>query len=498
MYKLLLIAKYLRTRRIAWASLGAVMLCTAMVIVVISVMGGWLRMFKASFQGLSGDVIVQGVSLTGFPHYDEMAERMEATPQVAAAVPVLQTFGLINLQNKIRSGVEVIGYPVERIGEVNNFPDSLYLQHELRASPPADPDLWERDYLERRGGGPRPTPSFDKPNDPDFYREQGPGGRAIDRNNDPGMIVGVGVANLYKDEEGNIDRGVGVYPFPVWALLTTLAVDGDSAGVDLAGNKAERRYVVVDDSRTGVFQADQASVYVPFDVLQRDLRMDRREERDLVTGEVYVDPARTRSLQVKLAPGVSLADGKAAVQQVVNAVKAERGIDERLYPIDVQTWEETQATFIGAVEKEKLLLVILFGVISLVAVFLIFCIFYMIVMEKTRDIGIVKSVGATGPGVAAVFVGYGLVIGLLGASLGLLAGGLVVWNINAIHDALRDTLGLQIYSPEVYAFDTLPNTMDGREVAVIVVVAVLSSVLGAVLPAIRAARMNPVEALRFE
>ena len=233
-------------------------------------------------------------------------------------------------------------------------------------------------------------------------------------------------------------------------------------------------------------------------MLQRDLKMDRREDRDLVTGEVYVTPARTRQIQVKLAPGVTLDAGARAVKKVVAAVVADRAIDEGEFPIEVRTWRETAGTFLNAVEKEKLLLVILFGLISVVAVFLIFCIFYMIVMEKTRDIGIVKSVGATGPGVAGVFVGYGLVIGLLGAGLGLLAGGLVVWNINALHDALRQYLHVSIYSPEVYAFDTLPNTMDPFEVTVICLVAVLSSVMGALLPAVRAARMNPVEALRFE
>ena len=62
----------------------------------------------------------------------------------------------------------------------------------------------------------------------------------------------------------------------------------------------------------------------------------------------------------------------------------------------------------------------LFGIISLVAVFLIFCIFYMIVVEKTKDIGIIKSVGATAGGVAGIFLGYGLAIGIVGASLGLL------------------------------------------------------------------------------
>src|SRR5215210_5234887 len=73
----LLMFKYLRKRRIAWVSLIAVTLCTAMVIVVISVMGGWLRMFEQSFHGLTGDIVVDANSLTGFGHYQDMIERIE-------------------------------------------------------------------------------------------------------------------------------------------------------------------------------------------------------------------------------------------------------------------------------------------------------------------------------------------------------------------------------------------------------------------------------------
>src|SRR3954463_11240311 len=73
----LLILKYLRKRRIAWVSLIAVMLCTAMVIVVISVMGGWLRMFKETFHDITGDIVISRRSLTGFAHYQEMIDEIE-------------------------------------------------------------------------------------------------------------------------------------------------------------------------------------------------------------------------------------------------------------------------------------------------------------------------------------------------------------------------------------------------------------------------------------
>src|SRR5277367_4163286 len=81
MYKLHLILKYLLRRRIAWVALLAVTLCTTMVLVVISVMGGWLDMFKHSFHGLGGDIVVsQNGSLVGFPFYQDMIDRIDKVP----------------------------------------------------------------------------------------------------------------------------------------------------------------------------------------------------------------------------------------------------------------------------------------------------------------------------------------------------------------------------------------------------------------------------------
>jgi lipoprotein-releasing system permease protein len=167
-------------------------------------------------------------------------------------------------------------------------------------------------------------------------------------------------------------------------------------------------------------------------------------------------------------------------------------------PVHVETWEEKQAAFLGAVQKELVLVVFLFSIISLVAVFLVFCIFFMIVVEKTKDIGIIKSVGATSGGVAAVFLGYGLAIGIIGAALGLLASYLIVHNINFLHAKMGELIGVKIWDEKTYAFDTIPNTMNPRDVVWIVIIAILSCIVGALVPAIRAARMNPVESLRWE
>jgi lipoprotein-releasing system permease protein len=244
---------------------------------------------------------------------------------------------------------------------------------------------------------------------------------------------------------------------------------------------------IVDDSRTQLWMYDSKTVYVDFHRLQRDLRMDAFDDQ----------PARCSAIQVKIAPGADLQKTKADIQKIVDAAQADPAI-RFAYPIKVQTWEESQSLWLGAVEHEKSLVTILFSLISVVAIFLIFCIFYMIVVEKTRDIGIIKSVGATPAGVAAIFLGYGLAIGIVGSGLGLLLGYGIIHNINYLHHEMSRWLGITIWNPEVYVFDKIPNTMNPHEVIVIVAVAIVSSVLGALVPAIRAARMNPVEALRWE
>jgi lipoprotein-releasing system permease protein len=498
MYKLHLILKYLRKRRIAWVSLIAVMLCTAMVLVVISVMGGWLRMFRESFHGLTGDVIVHGESLTGFPHYEEMIQKIEALPDVAAAVPTIDTFGLINIKNVVRQGVQVRGYPIDKIGKVNAFPQSLYRQHrqmiELADDEDADRTREQRQRLREDAKRSAENASF-KPFLPaDLYQSIFPNVR--NPQDWPGMIVGVGVVGLHKDSRGKEKPREGIYS--AWVKMTVLGISPERSSIDVQSDKTERNYWIVDDSRTQIWQYDQATVYVPFDVLQRDLSMDRREEKDPDTGQVRVVPARTRDIHVAAKPGKDLQQVKAAVQKAVDAVIAAHGVSMSSYPITVETWEESQATFIAAIEKEKALVTILFAIVSVVAIFLIFCIFYMIVVEKTKDIGIVKSVGATNAGVAGVFLGYGLAIGIVGSGLGLLIGYLIVHNINWLHDQLARRMGVQVWNPEVYAFEKIPNTMDPTEVSVIVTVAMIAAVLGALVPAYRAARMHPVEALRWE
>jgi lipoprotein-releasing system permease protein len=141
--------------------------------------------------------------------------------------------------------------------------------------------------------------------------------------------------------------------------------------------------------------------------------------------------------------------------------------------------------------------VLLFMIIA-VAGFGILAIFFMIVVEKTRDIGILKSLGATGRGIMGIFLAYGLSLGVVGAGVGLVLGLVFVKYINQIADLLGRITGRPVFDPSIYYFQQIPTIVDVPTVAWIVAGAMAIAVLASILPARRAARLHPVEALRYE
>ena len=479
LYKSLLIFKYLRKRRIAWVSLVAVMLCTAMVLVVISVMGGWLTMFKAKFRGVSGDIVVYRSSVNGFGGYKEMLDQIRALPEVDNAAPLIHSFGLLNINNNDSVAVAVTGMDLREYAKFNKFRESLIRQYQEPV---------------QNGREPTTSPSFDLlPDVPytDYSRDE-------DAKNWPGMIVGAPIFGIRNNAEGKLDPLKRVL-FATRCRLDVVPITDETRSLRNV-TPTSSIFWVVDVSRTKLFQLDER-VYVPFNVLQKDLKMGEREYEEEVDGKLvkFTTPARCSELQINLKPGVDRMKMVDTIAEVVRKVnrEVEPGQDF-LRPIRIEPWEKKQETFLNAVESEKSLLTFLLGLISLVAIFLIFCILYMIVVEKTRDIGIIKSVGATSGGIATIFLGYGLAIGIVGGVAGLGIGWLVMTFINEIHSFVAWMIGRPIWNPEIYAFDKIPDTVDPTTAVVVVAVAILSAVIGALVPAAHAARQNPVDSLRFE
>jgi lipoprotein-releasing system permease protein len=470
-----LVRTYIFKRRIGWVSVIAIMLCTAMVLVVISVMGGWLQTFKQKFRGMSGDIVVYRPGLAGFAGYEEMLAAIRADKDVDEALPLIRAIGLLNILNQRVEGVQVTGLDIEKFSKFNAFRESLWRQYKKPIE---------------QGETPPPVASFDLlPNVP--YEAYRPGDRLALRR--PGMIVGGPIVGFRKNDKGAVTEPAGV--FSLWARLEVVPIEpGYRSITDMT--PVPNLYWIVDASLTQLYQLDENSVYVPFDVLQSDMKMTARTVVE--EGKEVTLPARCSEIQIKLKPGVDRAAVINRLRPTLLAIDSQFNTDTIMTSLRVETWEKLREDFLNAVENEKGLVTFLFALISIVAIFLIFCILYMIVVEKTRDIGILKSIGTSATGIASIFIGYGLAIGVVGASGGLIIGFIILRYINEIHKGIASLTGRPIWDPKVYAFDRIPSEMDPNTAVVVFLVAVMSAVVGALVPAIRAARMHPIEALRFE
>ena len=164
----------------------------------------------------------------------------------------------------------------------------------------------------------------------------------------------------------------------------------------------------------------------------------------------------------------------------------------------VRTWEQKQGPLLAAVEVESAILNVLLFLIIAVAGFGILAIFYMIVVEKTRDIGILMALGASSRGVMSIFLSYGLALGIVGSGVGMVLGLLFVDNINLIEKWITWLTGRKVFDEKIYYFPEIPTAVNPAMVIWVAAGAMAIAVLASILPARRASRLHPVEALRYE
>jgi lipoprotein-releasing system permease protein len=161
----------------------------------------------------------------------------------------------------------------------------------------------------------------------------------------------------------------------------------------------------------------------------------------------------------------------------------------------VLTWEQQNATYLGAVDRERTMMKICTFVIMLVAGFLIYATLHMMVTQKVRDIGVLTAMGATPHGVQTIFLLAGLVIGLVGCALGAASGIASAVYLNTVNDFTRANFGVELFPTDVYALDRIPYQLDASWILQVLACALGLALVVAWLPARRAARMHPVQAL---
>jgi lipoprotein-releasing system permease protein len=167
-------------------------------------------------------------------------------------------------------------------------------------------------------------------------------------------------------------------------------------------------------------------------------------------------------------------------------------------PVRIVDWQDANSSFFAAVQVERNVMFLILTLIILVAAFNIVSSLIMLVKDKGRDIAILRTMGATRGAILRIFLLCGASVGVLGTLIGFAIGMAFCANIESIRQLIQSLSGTELFSPEVYFLSKLPAVVDPKEVAQVVAMGLGLSLLATIYPSWRAAKTDPVEALRNE
>jgi len=524
MYKLVLCWRYLQTRYIALASVISVTLGVATLIVVNSVMSGFTHEMQFRIHGILSDIVFDGHGLEGFADSEWHMQRIRqiAGDDIQAMTPTVHVPAMLNYrvgQRWVHRQVNFIGIDTTTYPLVSDCAD--YLQHPKNRDAPSfqlrdggydvqDRELGEESpyrhgmemagwpHRRRIGAEEKAWVAAQKKNNPQLAVPERVGRadpfsgittplRAAE--SEEGVVQQWGPLSEDRVYDKTTQQETGV--IIGYALAQVLGREGDHYFLVLPGDDVKLTFptagtppkavsgsfTVVDFYQSKMSEYDSAFVFAPIEKLQ--------EMRGMINPSTGV--ANVNSIQVKLREGADLE----AVRDKLRAA-----FPPELYAIS--TWRDKQGPLLAAVQMETAILNILLFLIIAVAGFGILAIFFMIVVEKTKDIGILKSLGASGGGVMTIFLSYGLLLGSVGSGAGLVLGLLFVHNIDHVRRSVEWISGQPVFDPSIYYFQEIPTLVDPQMIVWVIMGAMAIAVIASVLPALRAARLHPVEALRYE
>jgi lipoprotein-releasing system permease protein len=542
MYKAFLSLRYLKTRYIALASIVSVMLGVATMIVVNGVMKGFTSEMRNRIQGLLSDIVIESNSLDGQPDAPRNFElvRSVAGDKIAGMTATVEVWGLMSFeyhgqwQTRPITLIGIVPEQKDTVGPLRQYLESYrdtrdgdkVLRPALRSfdvrpsweltdegrtwrekaveerkwqeqfdhpigTPPisgaAGSAVTPVSHAETPGRTPvvaqSPQTPSDKNADP-FAPPEMESPPPIEANTAPADEAALMPARLY------VGAGLIRFPHedPKTGKIDTIEMVRPGDDVKISTVKAGRPpdktsfdATVVDIFKCGMSEYDSNLVFCNLEALQEVRMMIDHEHPNDQRGKAIT------SIQIKLK---DFADAPEVIERLQAVFSP--GI------WTIKTWEQKQGPLLQAVEIETGILNVLLFLIIAVAGFGILAIFYMIVVEKTRDIGVLKALGASSSGVMSIFLSYGLALGVVGSGVGVMLGLLFVRYINEIESTIAHVTGRKVFDDKVYYFPKIPTLVEPSTVVWVTLGAMAIAVLASVLPARRASALRPVEALRYE
>lgn len=447
MYKLILPVRYLLKRRISLLAVLAVALCVFVVVVVMTVLTGLTGELKRKYHSFIGDCVVGSKSLVGFVYYQQFAEQLLRADFVEALSCVIKAPALLTVTDPDSSTIVWTSKPVELMGidpvahsRVTGLGEWLQ---------PAAADI---------------AGVFKPSHDPELA---GCVSALVPVTQEP--------VNLMRLELPRLAYELSCFPLTAKGGLAR-------AGLGLVNTKT---FYLSRAVQVGLPRVDEEIVYVAFDQAQQLCGMD-------------IGQPRANEIHIRFKPGVHLqtACEKVAAMwdEFCKTRQQEKGA-ELLSQVRVQSWKTYKRAVISALETEQAMMIFIFGLIGLVAVFIVFVVVYMVVSHKSKDIGILRSVGVCGGEVAQLFLTFGLVLGLAGTAIGAASGWLFLLHINRVADWLGH-FDLRLWDWALYAAGNIPHRVKVSLFAVVIVCGIVACLIGALLPSLYAARRQPIETLQ--
>ncbi len=426
-------------------SLGAVALCVFIVVVVMTVLTGLVGDFKRKNHSFTGDCVVGTESLVGFTYYEDFVRLLESQEFIEGISAVIKSYALVGTSGSGNSvGLEIMGIDPVAHSRATGFGRTLH-----------------------------------------YHKDDA--GHAFEPTGDAslaGCVVGVDLW-LRRDSNGEYYYSPGIQPVGLAVTCFPLTAKGAlaKAGTGLVNTKT---FYLSDFSESGLARVDSGVVYLPF------------EEAQALCGMAGT-AKRASWIHIKFKNGVKLEEGCGKVGQLwagfLNDMKGKPN-SELMANVKVQNWKEHRREFIAGMEKEETMMTAMFGLVGVTTVFVVFVVFYMIVSHKSKDIGILKSVGASSGDVVGLFLGFAVLLAVVGSSVGIAAGLVFLRNINSIEDWLFEKFGFQLWDRTIYAIGEIPHRLDLTMLLIVMGCAILACVAGAALPSVRAARGKCVETLQ--